>query len=135
MPLLIFIRHGQSQWNLENRFTGWVNVPLSENGKEEAKEAGRKIANIKIDKVYTTPLLRANRTFSLAWESSGREEYPIFRHLEGQMKDWSHYTTLPGDKIIEVVVTEKFNERCYGDLQGLNKDDAREKWGKEQVHA
>lgn len=134
MPTLVFLRHGQSQWNLENRFTGWVNVPLSDNGREEARRAGEHLSELHIDKAYTTPLERANMTFSIAWEASGDERYPIMRHLEGRMKDWGSYTRLEGDKILEVVMTEELNERCYGDLQGLNKAETAEKFGKEQVH-
>lgn len=132
MTKLILLRHGQSQWNLENRYTGWVDVPLSENGKTEAAEAGKKLTELQIDKVYTTPLQRANRTFSIAWEASGKKESPIFKHLNGKMEEWSHY--VGGNNAIEVVVTENFNERYYGDFQGLNKDETRKTFGEEQVH-
>lgn len=131
MAQLILLRHGQSQWNLENRFTGWVDVPLCENGKKEAVDAGRKLKNIKVDKVYTTPLQRANMTFRLAWEAMGDTRYPIFRYLDGPLKEWAHFEG--GGDFVEVVLTSAFNERYYGDLQGLNKDESREKFGADQV--
>lgn len=134
MAQLILLRHGQSQWNLENRFTGWVDVPLSEQGKKEASEAGLKLKDVKIDKVYTTPLQRANMTFRLAWEGMNDKRYPIFRYLEGGMKDWAHFTARAEENFIEVVLTTAFNERYYGDLQGLNKDESNAKFGEEQVH-
>lgn len=131
MSTLILLRHGQSQWNLENRFTGWVDVPLSEQGKTEASEAGKKLAGMKIDKVYTTPLQRANMTFRLAWEGIGDTRYPLFRYLDGQMKDWAHFEG--GGDFIEVILAPAFNERYYGDLQGLNKEESKAKFGEEQV--
>lgn len=134
MRKLILLRHGQSQWNLENRFTGWVDVPLSENGKKEASEAGKKLKEIRIDKVYTTPLQRANMTFRLAWEATGDSRYPIFRYLVGGMKDWAHFTARAEENFVEVIVSEAFNERYYGDLQGLNKEESKAKFGEEQVH-
>lgn len=133
MSKLILLRHGQSQWNLENRFTGWVDVPLSENGKKEASEAGRKLAGTKIDKVYTTPLQRANMTFRLAWEEMGDSRYPLFKYLEGGMKDRAHFSARAEENFVEVIVTEAFNERYYGDLQGLNKEESKAKFGEEQV--
>ena len=134
MAQLILLRHGQSQWNLENRFTGWVDLPLSENGKKEAAAAGANLKDYKVDKVYTTPLQRANMTFRLAWEAMGDKRYPIFRYLEGEMKDWAQFTARAEENFIEVVVTSAFNERYYGDLQGLNKDESKAKFGEEQVH-
>lgn len=133
MSLLVLLRHGQSQWNLENRFTGWVDVPLSENGKKEASEAGKKLARIKFDKIYTTPLQRANMTFRLAWNEMGDGRYPIFRYMDGGMKDWAHFTARKDENFIEVIVTQAFNERYYGDLQGLNKEESKQQFGEDQV--
>lgn len=132
MAKLILLRHGQSQWNLENRYTGWVDVPLSDKGRQEAAEAGRKFANIQIDIAYTTPLQRANRTFVLAWEASGKKEYPIFQHMKDKMKDWAHFTS-EEKNYIEVVICQDFNERYYGDLQGLNKAESVKTFGEEQI--
>jgi 2,3-bisphosphoglycerate-dependent phosphoglycerate mutase len=109
MPNLILLRHGQSQWNLENRFTGWVDVGLSETGIEEARRAGEHLRGMKVDKVYTSVLKRAIDTATIALETAGMD------HME-LIKDWH------------------LNERHYGDLQGLNKDEMREKYGDEQVH-
>jgi 2,3-bisphosphoglycerate-dependent phosphoglycerate mutase len=108
MPQLVLIRHGQSQWNLENRFTGWIDIPLSPKGEEEARKAGEKIKEFKFDKVYTSVLQRAIKTYEIAAEAAGFKNLPVEK-----------------DKAL--------NERMYGDLQGLNKDDTRKKFGAEQV--
>ena len=108
MSDLILLRHGQSQWNLENRFTGWVDVPLSERGEQEARLAGEQLRGRRIDKVYTSVLARAIETARLALETAG----------------------------IGVVPTERdaaLNERMYGDLQGMNKAEAAARFGAEQV--
>ncbi len=109
MALLILIRHGESQWNLENRFTGWVDVDLSDKGVNEAKAAGKKLASYPIDKAYTSVLKRANRTLELVLKEAGKTGLPITR-----------------DKAL--------NERHYGALQGLNKAETAKKYGDEQVH-
>jgi 2,3-bisphosphoglycerate-dependent phosphoglycerate mutase len=109
MTQLVLIRHGQSQWNLENKFTGWIDIPLSPKGEEEAREAGEKIKNFKFDKVYTSVLDRAIKTYEIAAKVAGFNNLPVEK-----------------DKAL--------NERMYGDLQGLNKDDMRKKFGAEQVH-
>ena len=109
MAQLILLRHGQSQWNLQNRFTGWVDVDLSEKGIEEAKRAGGHLSAYTIDHLYTSVLMRAEKTAAIALEAAGQTDVPKTRH-------------------------EALNERHYGALQGLNKDETREKYGKEQVH-
>ena len=111
MAKLILLRHGESQWNLENRFTGWVDVPLSPKGEQEADEAGKKIKStgIQIDKAYTSVLQRANKTLERALKILGKTNIPIEK-----------------DKAL--------NERHYGALQGLNKSETAEKYGEEQVH-
>ncbi len=108
MAKLILIRHGQSLWNLENRFTGWIDVPLTEKGIQEAKEAGGKIKGIGIDIAYTSALSRAQDTLTHVMKSAGLD-VPIIRN-------------------------QALNERDYGDLCGLNKAETAEKFGKEQVH-
>ena len=117
MNKLILLRHGQSQWNLENRFTGWKNVPLTEKGEEEAKKAGELIKkhNINIDKVFSSVLERANRTAEIA------------------IKKAELNNLLENNKII-MTCSEKLNERDYGDLVGLNKQETADKFGKDQVH-
>ena len=108
---LVLVRHGQSEWNLKNLFTGWRDPGLSEKGHEEAKEAGRKLAarGLKFDIAYTSALTRAQVTC---------------RHILDAV----------GQSGLETVENLALNERDYGDLSGLNKDDARAKWGEEQVH-
>ena len=109
--LLVLVRHGQSEWNLKNLFTGWRDVDLTEQGVNEAKEAGRKLKaeGITFDIAYTSVLKRAQRTLDFALTEMGQTGIPIVRD-------------------------QALNERDYGDLSGLNKDDARKKWGEEQVH-
>jgi 2,3-bisphosphoglycerate-dependent phosphoglycerate mutase len=109
MPDVILLRHGQSQWNLENKFTGWVDVPLSERGIEEARRAGEKLAGRRLDRLFTSVLHRAIETARLALETAGQGDVPTTRDAA-------------------------LNERMYGDLQGMDKDQARERFGAEQVH-
>ncbi len=109
--LLVLVRHGQSEWNLKNLFTGWRDVDLSPQGVDEAKAAGRlmKAKGLAFDRCYTSALKRAQRTLDLALGELGQTGLPITRD-------------------------QALNERDYGDLSGLNKDEARVKWGEEQVH-
>jgi 2,3-bisphosphoglycerate-dependent phosphoglycerate mutase len=109
MATLILIRHGESQWNLENRFTGWVDVELSAKGIQEADSAGKKLASYKIDKAYTSVLKRAMNTLDLAMKSAGKTDLPIVRDAA-------------------------LNERHYGALQGLNKAETAKLYSDEQVH-
>ena len=111
MSKLVLIRHGQSEWNLSNQFTGWVDVNLSEKGVEEAKKAGRLIKEhgLEFDQAYTSLLTRAIKTLHYALEESDQLWIP-------ETKTW------------------RLNERHYGALQGLNKKDTAEKYGDEQVH-
>ena len=110
MIKLVLVRHGQSQWNLENRFTGWTDVELSEQGIKEAKEAGKvlKEKGFEFDVAYTSVLKRANDTLRFILEELGEIDIPI-------KKSW------------------RLNERHYGALQGLNKDETRQKYGADQV--
>ena len=111
MHKLVLVRHGQSVWNLENRFTGWTDVELSEKGIQEAKEAGLKVkeAGLKFDKAYTSYLKRAQETLRYILEESGQAN-------------------------IEISPKWQLNERHYGALQGLNKKETMDKYGEEQVH-
>jgi 2,3-bisphosphoglycerate-dependent phosphoglycerate mutase len=108
--LLVLVRHGQSEWNLKNLFTGWKDVDLTEAGVAEARAAGRKLKaqGLGFDVAYTSALKRAQRTLDLILEEMGQTGIPIVRD-------------------------QALNERDYGDLVGLNKDDARKKWGEDQV--
>jgi len=108
MARLILLRHGESQWNLENRFTGWVDVPLSPRGIQEAKDAGEKLRSFTFDRAFTSVLARANETLRLVLEAIGQTAIPIEK-----------------DKAL--------NERMYGELQGLNKDETVKKYGEAQV--
>jgi 2,3-bisphosphoglycerate-dependent phosphoglycerate mutase len=108
MSKLILIRHGESQWNLENRFTGWVDVPLSPKGVEEAKAAAKKLAGYKFDYAFSSVLIRANETLRIILEALGQSAVPVEK-----------------DKAL--------NERMYGDLQGLNKAETAKKYGDDQV--
>lgn len=108
MPELILLRHGQSQWNLENRFTGWVDVPLSPKGEEEARAAGEKLRGRRIDKLHVSALKRALDTARLALAAAGIATPPTEQDAA-------------------------LNERRYGDLQGLNKAEAATKWGDAQI--
>jgi 2,3-bisphosphoglycerate-dependent phosphoglycerate mutase len=109
MAYLILIRHGESQWNLENRFTGWVDVDLTPKGEKEAEAAGQKLKPYPIDKAYTSVLKRANRTLEISMKAAGKTGLPITK-----------------DKAL--------NERHYGALQGLNKAETAKKFGDDQVH-
>jgi 2,3-bisphosphoglycerate-dependent phosphoglycerate mutase len=123
MAKLILLRHFKSQWNLENRFTGWVDVPLM--------KADFKIPTLNFDIVYTSPLIRNLHTVLKVFEK--KEKYPIFRHFKGKMKDWTHFKELSRN-YLPVFVSEALNERYYGSLQGLNKKETMKKYGKEKVH-
>ena len=110
MPHLVLLRHGQSQWNLENRFTGWVDVPLTQKGEEEARQAGEKMKAVQLqfDTTFTSVLQRAIRTLKLALGVLGQSDLPVKQD-------------------------QALNERHYGDLQGLNKAETAQKFGDEQV--
>ena len=109
MGTLVLIRHGQSIWNAENRFTGWVDVGLSERGIEEAKDAGRLLQDVQFDAVFASGLIRAQRTADIILEIN---------------KSWD------GEQVRH---DSRLNERNYGDLQGRNKQECREQFGDEQV--
>ena len=142
MSLLILMRHGQSVWNAANLFTGWVNVPLTPKGIDEAVEGGRQIAHLAIDEVHTSTLIRAQMTAMLALSEHTSGKTPVVQTPqmveltsesgETSMTDWSK-TNGPLEHILPVYMASELNERMYGDLQGLNKQETREKYGDEQV--
>jgi 2,3-bisphosphoglycerate-dependent phosphoglycerate mutase len=109
--LLVLVRHGQSEWNLKNLFTGWRDVGLTENGVKEALVAGRKLKalGLRFDVAFTSALVRAQHTLDLVLDELEQRNIPVFKD-------------------------QALNERDYGDLAGLNKDDARAKWGDDKVH-
>ncbi|MCG5235469.1 2,3-bisphosphoglycerate-dependent phosphoglycerate mutase [Xanthobacter oligotrophicus] len=109
--ILVLVRHGQSEWNLKNLFTGWRDPDLTAQGVSEAKRAGAllKAEGLKFDVAFTSDLSRAQKTLGLILDEMGQESVPTTKNVA-------------------------LNERDYGDLSGLNKDDARAKWGEDQVH-
>lgn len=109
MATLVLVRHGESQWNLENKFTGWVDVPLTEKGREEARRAGEKLKGIKFDRAYTSVLGRANETLDIILKTTKQKK-------------------------TQIIKDQALNERHYGELQGLNKAETAKKFGEEQVH-
>ena len=109
MGTLVLIRHGQSQWNLENRFTGWVDVPLTERGREEARRGAEVIRDLTFDRAFTSSLRRAHETLDIVLDVIGARRIPV-----------EHNRAL--------------NERHYGALQGLNKAETAKKYGEAQVH-
>ena len=109
MGKLVLVRHGQSQWNLENRFTGWVDVPVTALGEAEAHRAGKELKGIKFDLAFTSDLKRAQQTLDIILEEIGQKDLPVQK-----------------DKAL--------NERHYGDLQGLDKAETAKKYGDAQVH-
>ncbi len=108
MKQMVLLRHGESQWNLENRFTGWVDVPLSPRGKQEAKEAGQKLQTFRFNHAFTSVLTRAIKTLEIVLEVIGQTDLQVEKH-------------------------QALNERKYGELQGLNKAETVEKYGDHQV--
>ncbi len=107
MPTLVLVRHGQSIWNLENRFTGWVDVPLSDSGREEARRAGERLRGFRFEVAYTSALGRAQETLAIVLAAAGLK--------------------------LPVIRDQALNERHYGDLQGLNKADTAARYGEQQV--
>ena len=108
MKQMVLLRHGESQWNLENRFTGWVDVPLSPRGEQEAKEAGQKLQTFRFNHAFTSVLTRAIKTLEFVLEVIGQTDLQVAKH-------------------------QALNERKYGELQGLNKAETVEKYGDHQV--
>jgi 2,3-bisphosphoglycerate-dependent phosphoglycerate mutase len=133
--VLILMRHGQSIWNERNLFTGWVDIPLSKKGIEESLKGGEKIKEIPIDLIFTSSLVRAQMTAFLALLSHKSGKVPVFQHEKGsKLEKWSKiYSKESEEETIPVYSSWHLNERMYGQLQGLNKDEMRKKYGNEQV--
>jgi len=133
MAKLILLRHLKSQWNLENRFTGWVDVPLAKNQSNKAKLISKKIFNSKIDVIYSSPLFRNQNSVAKILEYSNKA-YPIFIHLDkGKMQDRGSFKNVNG-KCFPVYISESLNERYYGKLQGQNKAEMIKEYGEEKIH-
>lgn len=109
MTKLFLVRHGQSQWNLENRFTGWQDVDITELGQQEARQAGIALKDETIDVAFTSKLIRAKHTLKIILNETGKTDTPV-------------------------IIDGALNERSYGMLEGLNKAETAEKYGAEQVH-
>jgi 2,3-bisphosphoglycerate-dependent phosphoglycerate mutase len=135
MVKLILMRHGQSQWNFHNLFTGWVDIPLSAVGVEEAIEGGRRIQDEPIDVIFTSTLIRAQMTAMLAMTVHHSGKVPVILHPgEGKLEEWGHiYSPTAQLQTIPVLCAWELNERMYGQLQGVNKKELAEKYGAEQV--
>jgi 2,3-bisphosphoglycerate-dependent phosphoglycerate mutase len=132
---LIMMRHGESLWNRNNIFTGWVDIPLSSKGIEEALEGGKKIANLPIDFVYVSSLMRAQMTAMLALSCHSSGKVPVMLHPENKkLEEWGKVYDPEAEKqCIPVFTAWQLNERMYGELQGKNKQRMREQYGDEQV--
>ena len=145
MSLLILMRHGQSMWNAAGLFTGWVDVPLTPKGIDEARDGGRSIAHLPIDEVHVSTLIRAQMTAMIALSEHSSGKTPVFQYPteveegmsdnEARMREWAQIRGEAGqDGVLPVHVAWQLNERMYGDIQGLNKQATRDQYGADQVH-
>lgn len=133
MAKLILLRHGQSAWNKENVFTGWIDIPLSKEGIVESIEAGKKIKDISIDVIYTSSLVRSQTTVFLAIAESVSKRVPCVQHtMEEPFAEW-YQRGSEGKNLIPLYISSALNERMYGDLQGKNKEEMKQEYGEEQV--
>lgn len=132
---LILLRHGQSVWNKLNLFTGWVDIPLSWEGVQEAIAAGKKIAHMPIDLIFVSSLIRAQMTAMIVMAEHAGGRVPMVMHAgKGKLEEWAKiYDEKTEKQMIPVIEAWQLNERMYGELQGLNKQETREKFGDEQV--
>jgi len=134
MGYLILVRHGESRWNTANKFTGWVDVPLSEIGVHEALIAAAQLEGIELGVAFTSQLVRAQETLLLIL--SHQDATGIFKHEQRRkLAKWSAHQHSKVGYELPVYISAELNERYYGKLQGMNKDDARKKYGKDQVFA
>jgi 2,3-bisphosphoglycerate-dependent phosphoglycerate mutase len=129
MSKLVLLRHGQSVWNKKNLFTGWVNIGLSAEGIEEALHAGQELKSVDIDVIYVSSLIRAQQTAMIAMAKYNKNVILVNQYNE--KKEWMDPKNI---EHITMYEDSRLNERYYGDLQGLNKAETIEKYGKEQVH-
>jgi 2,3-bisphosphoglycerate-dependent phosphoglycerate mutase len=132
MAKLFLLRHLKSQWNLENRFSGWVDMPISKEGADQAADVANKIKGNNFNVIYSSALVRNIQTVIKILKNLG-DKYPIFIHRDGgKMQKWGGFE---GEgNYIPVYTTEKLNERSYGILQGLDKEEMKKKYGEKQVH-
>ncbi|MBL8033437.1 MAG: 2,3-bisphosphoglycerate-dependent phosphoglycerate mutase [Leptospiraceae bacterium] len=135
MAKLVLIRHGQSLWNLHNLFTGWVDVPLSAQGVQEAIAAGRRLAEEKFDIIYTSTLIRAITTAMIVMSENKEGKVPVIQKANAEKpNDWFKiYSPATEANTIPVFSAWELNERMYGELQGMNKEETAKKFGDAQV--
>jgi len=135
MAKLFLLRHLKSQWNLDDRFAGWCDNPLSKEGADTAKAIAESMGGQIFDVVYTSPLIRNMQTVIKILKNTGNgEKYPFFIHLDGgKMQKWGNFTDI-SENDLSVFVSENLNERYYGKMQGLNKEDIAKKYGEGKVH-
>lgn len=138
MAQLILIRHGQSTWNAANRFTGWVDVPLSHQGRQEAIRAASKLSAYRIDVCFTSLLIRAIETAVICLterEDADNGRSAVLKHNrdDPQWHGWNNYEGDPAEEI-PVFLSQALDERYYGSLQGLNKAQTAAKFGEAVVH-
>lgn len=135
MSRLILLRHGQSEWNKKNIFTGWIDIPLSREGIDEAFRAGEMIASLPIDLIYTSTLVRGIMTAMIALSLHHSGRVPVILHPgEGKLEEWSKcFEPKTESELIPVIRAWELNERMYGELQGRNKDETRAEFGADQV--
>jgi 2,3-bisphosphoglycerate-dependent phosphoglycerate mutase len=132
---LILMRHGQSEWNKKNLFTGWVDIPLSIEGIQEAVSAGQKISEMPIDVIFVSSLIRAQMSAFIAMAEHKLGRIPVIVHEENEkMLGWStNHNPRAEESTVPVFCSLALNERMYGELQGLNKQETIDKYGPEQV--
>ena len=133
MAKLFLLRHLKSQWNEDNRFAGWVDNPLSKGAETDAEVIAKNLESENIEVVYTSPLMRNEETVLRIFDNF-INRYPQFFHLDGgRMQRWGNFTDISQNDV-PVYVSENLNERYYGGLQGLNKEEIAEKYGKDKEH-
>jgi len=132
---LILLRHGESCWNKKNIFTGWVNISLSRKGIEESLKAGNKIATLPIDLIFTSALIRSQMTALLAMGVHLDERSPCLLNTDPSCKEERLFSEQLHDNCIPLYTAWQLNERCYGQLQGMNKEKAQQHYGTEQIQA
>lgn len=135
MSHLILLRHGESQWNLANRFTGWVDVPLSQKGIAEAQQAGKQLIGYPIQTVFMSTLQRAQQTAMIVMAYQQQGKVPVVQANDAQLaKQQFIYSDEAVAQSVPCYIDWRLNERHYGELQGLNKQQTRDQYGDEQVH-
>jgi 2,3-bisphosphoglycerate-dependent phosphoglycerate mutase len=135
MAKLVLIRHGQSLWNLHNLFTGWVDVPLSAQGVQEAMAAGKRLAGERFDIIFTSTLIRAITTAMIVMSESSDKRVPILqKSASDKSAEWFKiYSPAAEANMIPVLSAWELNERMYGELQGMDKQETADKFGDAQV--